>query len=91
MLIYPIWLILAAVFFTFSFQHWRLSSSEVRPFRLREGDTAAESLSGFVEDWNRYLDQVNTISRNRHRVAMAGYTVAGALALISLFLTLPIG
>jgi hypothetical protein len=90
MLLYPIWLILGAIFFTFAYQHWRLSTTHIRPFRLREGEGDMEGMSGFVEDWNRYLAQVNANTTNRHRVAMAGYAVTGALALVSLFLTLPV-
>ena len=91
MLLYPSWLVLAAVFFAFAFQHWRLSQRDIRPFRLREGDVSGdtgETLKGFVEDWNRYLENVNGTYRDTHRVAMAGYTVSGALAIVSMFLSL---
>jgi ABC-type phosphate/phosphonate transport system permease subunit len=91
MLLYPIWLVLAAVFFAFAFQHWRLSQRDIRPFRLREGEVSGDSgktLKGFVEDWNRYLENVNGTYRDTHRVAMAGYTVSGALAIVSMFLSL---
>lgn len=91
MLLYPIWLVLAAVFFAFAFQHWRLSQRSIRPFRLREGDVdgkMGEQLMGFVDDWNRYLENVNSNTRDSHRVAMAGYAVSGALAVVSMFLSL---
>lgn len=92
MLIYPLWLIFAAVFFTFAYQHWRLSQQDVRPFRLREHEetgAAGEVIKDFVHDYNQYLETVNEINRNRNRVAMIGYFVAGLLALLSLVLTLP--
>ncbi|MFP3852746.1 MAG: hypothetical protein ACLFWD_00485 [Anaerolineales bacterium] len=91
MLLYPIWLVLAAVFFAFAFQHWRLSQRAVRTFRLRDGDISGETgeqLKAFVEDWNKYLESVNSTYRDTHRVAMAGYAVAGALAVVSMFLSL---
>jgi hypothetical protein len=91
MLLYPIWLVLAAVFFAFAFQHWRLSQRPVRPFRFREGEAGGETgeqLKGFVDDWNRYLENVNGTYRDAHRVAMAGYVVSGALAVVSMFLSL---
>lgn len=94
MLLYPLWLIFAAVFFTFAYQHWRLSQQDIRPFRLREhegGGEAGEVLKDFVQDYNQYLETVNTVSRGRNRVAMIGYFVAGLIALLSLILTLPGG
>lgn len=92
MLLYPIWLVLAAVFFTFAVQHWRLSQREIRPFRVREGEWTGEAgdvLRDFAEDYNRYLDQVNSTYRDKHRVEMVGYLVTGILALVSMILTLP--
>lgn len=92
MLLYPLWLIFAAVFFTFAYQHWRLGQQDVRPFRLREHEEsgkAGEVIKDFVDDYNRYLEAVNDINRNRSRVAMVGYLVAGLLALLSLVLTVP--
>lgn len=91
MLLYPIWLVLAAVFFAFAFQHWRLSQRSIRPFRLREGEESGEAgkvVKGFVEDWNRYLENVNGTYRDANRVAMVGYAVSGVLAVISMFLSL---
>jgi len=89
MLLYPIWLVFAAVFFTFAYQHWRLSQQPVRPFRLREGEEANQALTDFVKDWNRYLETVNQTYLNKDRVAMLGYAVAGAVSIVALFLTLP--
>lgn len=91
MLLYPIWLIFAALFFTFAFQHWRLAQRPVRPFRLREGDFEGEAgrvIKSFVEDWNRYLEDVNQNNGDKHRIAMIGYIVAGALAVFSMVLLL---
>ena len=90
MLLYPIWLVLAAVFFTFAYQQWRLIDQEIRPFRLRTGaGTGSEEISEFVHDWNQYIDQMNANMKTRHRVSMAGFAIAGALSLISMFMTLP--
>ncbi len=91
MLLYPVWLIFAALFFTFAFQHWRLSKRPVRPFRLREGEfegQAGEVIKSFVEDWNRYLEAVNSNDLDKQRVAMVGYVLAGALAIFSMILML---
>lgn len=93
MLLYPIWLVLAAIFFSFGFQHWRLSQRDIRPFRVREGEwtgEAGEVLKDFAEDYNRYLEDVNATYRDKHRVAMVGYIVTGLLAVVSLFLSLPL-
>lgn len=92
MLLYPLWLIFTAVFFTFAYQHWRLSQQDVRPFRLREHESSGEAgevIKDFVQDYNQYLETVNAIHRGRNRVAMVGYFVAGLLALLSLIMTIP--
>jgi hypothetical protein len=92
MLLYPLWLIFAAIFFTFAFQHWRLSQRPLRPFRLREGEGSTEAqdaLRGFVEDWNKYMEDLNSTYRDKHRVEMVGYTITGIVALVSMILTLP--
>lgn len=92
MLLYPLWLIFAALFFTFAFQHWRLSQRGIRPFRFREGEGSAEArqaLQGFVDDWNKYLEQLNSTYRDKHRVEMVGYVLTGIVALVAMFLTLP--
>lgn len=92
MLLYPLWLIFAAVFFTFAYQHWRLAQQDVRSFRLREHEesgAAGEVLKDFVQDFNQYLQTVNDVNRSRSRVAMVGYLISGLLALLSLVLTLP--
>lgn len=94
MLLYPLWLIFAAVFLTFAYQHWRLAQQDIRPFRLREQEgsgPAGEALKDFVHDYNQYLETVNAVNRGRNRVAMIGYFVAGLIALLSLILTLPGG
>lgn len=91
MLLYPIWLIVAAVFLTFAVQHWRLSRRAIRPFRVREGEFEGEAgkvIEEFVLDWNRYLEDINGIERDRHRLAMVGYSVAGGLAIFSMVITL---
>jgi di/tricarboxylate transporter len=87
MILYPIWILFAAIFFAFAYQHWRLGQGLARPFRIRdvEGD---EVLAGFVEDFNQYIESTNALMRSQHRTAMVGYFVAGLLALVSMFFSL---
>lgn len=87
MIVYPIWILLAAMFFAFAYQHWRLGQSLARSFRIREVE-GNETLSDFVGDFNQYIDSTNAIMRSQHRTAMVGYFVAGLLALVSMFFSL---
>ncbi len=92
MLLYPIWLVFAALFLSLAFQEWRLSKQEIRKFRVREGEwkgEAGEVLQDFAQDYNRYVDAVNENYRDKHRSAMIGYVIAGLLSIFSLFATLP--
>lgn len=94
-MLYPVWLIFAAVFFTFGYQHWRLAQQEIRPFRMRQGGEPATQagkdahsvLVDFVQDFNQYLEMVNGADRGKHRVAMIAYIVAGLVALVSAYQT----
>ena len=87
MIVYPIWILFAAIFFAFAYQHWRMAQGLARTFRMRdaEGD---ETIAHFVEDFNQYIDSTNAIMRTQHRTAMIGYFVAGLLALVSMFFSL---
>jgi hypothetical protein len=87
MILYPIWILLAAVFFAFAYQHWRLAQGLARTFRLREVE-GNEALASFVNDFNQYIEATNAVMRSQHRMAMVGYFVAGLLALVSMFFSL---
>jgi di/tricarboxylate transporter len=87
MILYPIWILFAAIFFAFAYQHWRMTQSLARTFRLREVE-GNEVLADFVGDFNQYIDSTNAILRSQHRTAMVGYFVAGLLALVSMFFSL---
>ncbi len=96
--LYPIWLFFAALFFYFSYIHWRQSSEDIRPFQFRERGPKpvpqrADPESGnpnadFVFEFNHYLETANAHSRSRHRAAAMGYFVAGLTAMSSMFLLL---
>lgn len=83
--LYPIWLLFAAIFFTFAYQHWRLSQGLARTFRMRETEGTGDQLKDFVHDFNQYIDATNAVMRSQNRVAMVGYFVAGLLSLVSMF------
>ncbi|MGA9191955.1 MAG: hypothetical protein WBZ24_09500 [Anaerolineales bacterium] len=87
MILYPIWILLAAMFFAFAYQHWRMAQSQARSFRLREVE-GNEVIADFVHDFNQYIDSTTAIMRSQHRTAMVGYLVAGLLALVSMFFSL---
>jgi hypothetical protein len=94
-MLYPIWLFLSAIFFYFAFVHWRESRISIRPFRHREHAGQAGKAAGaerllrdFVEDFNRYLEVVNTQNKSRNLAAAGGYFVAGLVSLISMFFVL---
>ncbi len=87
MILYPIWILFAAMFFAFAYQHWRLGQSLARAFRMREVE-GNDVLANFIQDFNQYIDSTNAIMRAQHRMAMVGYFVAGLLALVSMFFSL---
>ena len=100
-ILYVLWLFFAAFFLYFAYLNWRQSSEDIREFQIRNRDPDAQdavpeaNLSqaniNFSQDFNRYLDSVNQHNRSRHRAAAIGYTVSGAISLLSmgmlLFLT----
>jgi hypothetical protein len=87
MILYPIWILFAAIFFAFAYQHWRMAQGLARSFRLREVE-GNDVLAHFVEDFNQYIESTNAMMRSQHRTAMVGYFVAGLLALVSMFFSL---
>ncbi len=48
----------------------------------------AKANTEFIFEFNNYLEMTNAHTRSRHRAASVGYFVAGATALISMFLLL---
>ncbi len=87
MILYPIWILFAAIFFAFAYQHWRMAQGLARTFRMREVE-GNDVIAGFVVDFNQYIESTNAIMRSQHRTAMVGYFVAGLLALVSMFFSL---
>jgi hypothetical protein len=99
--LYILWLFFAAFFLYFAYLNWRQSREDIREFTVRNRDPDTQGAGpdpnlsqanlDFAQDFNRYLDSVNLHNRGRHRAAAIGYTVSGAVALISmgmlLFLT----
>jgi Flp pilus assembly protein TadB len=99
--LYILWLFFAAFFLYFAYLNWRQSREDIRKFTIRNRDPDTQDAGpdadisqanlDFAQDFNRYLDSVNQHNRSRNRAAAIGYTVSGAVALISmgmlLFLT----
>jgi len=99
--LYILWLFFAAFFLYFAYLNWRQSREDIREFSIRNRDPDAQPAGAaaeisqanrdFSQDFNRYLDSVNQHNRSRHRAAAIGYTVSGAISLLSmgmlLFLT----
>ncbi len=99
--LYILWLFFAAFFLYFAYLNWRQSREDIREFSIRNRDPDAQAAGpaaeisqanrDFSQDFNRYLDSVNQHNRSRHRAAAIGYTVSGAISLLSmgmlLFLT----
>jgi hypothetical protein len=96
-MLYPVWLFLSAIFFYYAYINWRQGQSSLREFQFRQkegGQAPSEvdpTIRDFVTDFNRYLQSVNNSNRSRHRAAAFGFLVAGVVALVSMFITLPIG
>jgi hypothetical protein len=93
MILYPIWILFAAVFFAFAYQHYRIAQSLGHAFRLREpsegeGSSATRYVQDFVHDFNNYVESSNAMARSQHRAAMVAYLVAGLVSLVSMYLTL---
>ncbi|OGO16260.1 MAG: hypothetical protein A2Y93_09165 [Chloroflexi bacterium RBG_13_68_17] len=95
-MLYPVWLFLSAIFFYYAYINWRQAQSSLREFQFRqkEGEEAPREVDAgtkeFVADFNRYLQSVNSANRARHRAAAFGFMVGGVVALVSMFMTLPI-
>ncbi len=95
-MLYPVWLFLSAIFFYYAYINWRQAKTSLREFQFRqkEGEQAprevGDGIKEFVGDFNRYLQSVNTANRARHKAAAFGFMVAGVVALVSMFMTLPI-
>ena len=78
--LYLLWLVFAAVFFYFGWVQWRQMGQEIRPFQIREreGAEAQDSMNPDVSnDFNQYLEKINTENRNRSRVATITFFIAG--------------
>jgi hypothetical protein len=94
---YLLWLFFTAFFFYFAYINWRQSGEDIRPFQFRkrgldsDDDPEAEISEAnvrFAHDFNAYLTTVGDLNTKRHRAAAVGYTVAGILSLVSVFLLL---
>lgn len=96
--LYPVWLFFSAFFFYFAYINWRQSSEDMRPFKFRESDSAAdaeppdpeivEGNQTFVREFNAYLTGQNTYNRSRRRATAVGYMLAGLFSMVSIFLLL---
>jgi hypothetical protein len=94
-------LFFAAFFLYFAYLNLRQSKEDIREFTIRNRDPETQDAGpeadisqanlDFAQDFNRYLGSVNQHNRSRHRAAAIGYTVSGAVALISMGMLLFLG
>lgn len=87
--LYLLWLIFAAIFFYFGWTSWQNMKSEIRPFKVREGE-GGEGEGGLdpamSTDFNQYLAKINKENHARNRNATVAYFIAGGISLFSLIL-----
>ncbi|MEX0787922.1 MAG: hypothetical protein WD906_02320 [Anaerolineales bacterium] len=82
--LFPTWLILAAVFFYLAYSSYRAGQQSPRRFRLRgKGKGGNAELREFAEDFNHYLDALSAQLKSQSQVAALGYFLVGVLSLIS--------
>ena len=91
--LYPVWFFFGAIFAYLGYVHWRQSNEGIRPFYTRgmeqgEGSSeTASALSGFVKDFNKYLEMINATNKALNRNASVAYFVAAAVSVLALFLS----
>ena len=85
-----IWLIFTAIFFTLASVHSSLATKDISHL---ENKCMIKTINGiplgmgdFVNDFNKYIDQVNKANRNANILAMVGYMLAGLTAFFSFIL-----
>jgi len=85
-----IWFFFMAVFFYLGYAYWRNSQNEIRQFFLRnkpkEGDPgyeAFQSIEEFIQQFNSYLETVNTNTKTQNTLASFGFFFAGLASLIA--------
>ena len=94
--LYLVWLLLAAIFFSFSYMFWRQLQTPLRPFQIRQraGQETAKSpeteqaINELVHDMNSYLETVGASLRSQNRAAAVGSLIAGLVALVSMVITI---
>jgi hypothetical protein len=96
-LLLPAWFIIAGLFAYLAYAHYRESETPLRPFSIRDrdesevGESDQEVGPGVVEDFNRYLETLNQKNQTRNRRAAIWYFVAAFVAILSLFISGPLG
>jgi hypothetical protein len=85
-----IWFFFMAVFFYLGYAYWRNSQNEIRLFYIRnrpkEGDEGYESfqpIDEFIQQFNSYLDKVNSNTKTQNILASAGFFFGGLASLIA--------
>ena len=82
--LFPTWLILAAVFFYLAYSSYRVSQQSPRPFRSRgKGKGGSAELREFADDFNHYLEGLSGQLKSQSQVAALGYFLVGILSIIS--------
>lgn len=90
--IFPIWLLLAAIFSYLAYMQWRLSQESLRTFVFRDresgegGEASQELTRETIEQFNNYLEMLNYRNQKHHQTAAIGFFVAVFLSLVSMFM-----
>jgi hypothetical protein len=85
-----IWFFFMAVFFYLGYAYWRNSQNEIRQFYIRnqpkegeEGYEGFQPIEEFVQQFNSYLDMVNSNAKTQNILASAGFFFGGLASLIA--------
>lgn len=85
-----IWFFFMAVFFYLGYAYWRNSQNEIRQFYIRnkpkedeEGYAAFQPVEEFIEQFNSYLETINSNAKSQNILASAGFFFAGLASLIA--------
>jgi len=91
--IFPIWLLLAAIFSYLAYMQWRLSQESLRTFVFRDREEGEENQEGSqeltretVQEFDSYLEMLNYRNQKHNQMAAIGFFVAVFLSLVSMFM-----
>ena len=97
-----IWLLFTIMFLVLGCFQWRMAGKIISHFNISErpkipgvqtkvsiaGSDIDQPLRDFIESFNAYIDNYNSISSKEHKTQAIGYWIASATALLSLVLAI---